>query len=115
MSGAPFPFGEPVDVLRRVTSTDRYNNKVTVSWQNVGSVVGCGVAPRVLPEVSGDGREGVTVGFTVFMPFGSNVGAHDRLVVRGVTVEVDGEPVSWVNPMTGWAPGDVVSTRWVEG
>ena len=54
-------------------------------------------------------------GFTLYLPTGTEIGPQNRVVVRGKTYDVLGEPAEWVNPFTGWAPGVVVQTELTEG
>ena len=38
----------------------------------------------------------------VYAPIDTDVLEGDRLTVRGITYEVQGNPQRWVNPFTGW-------------
>lgn len=95
-----FPFGSVVQVLHRTGNT----------FGSPEDVVGCGVAPRSAPDSPVDVWPPVTGGRTVYAPFGSPVSRGDRLVIEGVTYDVDGEPASWSNPFTGSRPGMVIET-----
>lgn len=111
-----FPYGETVTVLTAGTTTDRYGNEVP-DWGNATStlVPGCGVAPRSSSELNDPSRAAVIVGLTVYLPPGSVVSARDRMVVRGGTYEVVGEPGDWRSPFTGEAFGLEVALQRVEG
>ena len=75
----------------------------------------CLVAPRSYGDVTGQGRQGVIVGFTVYMPGRPPIDALDRIEVRGVAHEVVGEPGVWFDPDAGGNIGVEVATRRVEG
>lgn len=111
-----FGYGETVQVLSPVTSTDRYNNTVE-DWTTPTSVdiEGVGVEPRPSAEDNRDGRNAVVSGFTLYLPAGSAVTAKNRMRVRGDDYAVDGDPAQWRNPFTGWEPGVVVQTKRIEG
>lgn len=111
-----FPYGETVTILTRTeTGTDRYGNP-TFAWPAPGvDVDGCAVAPRSATEPAQVGRQAVITGLTVYMPPGTVVGPYDRLSLRGVTYEVDGEAGEWVSPFSGWRPGVEVAVKRVEG
>lgn len=107
--------GETVSVLRGNPATDRYNNTV-IDWSSPASVdvAGCAVAPRASSEENA-GRTAVIVGLSLYAPAGTDILPTDRVVVRGVTYEVDGEPGEWVNPLTGARPGIEVALKRVTG
>jgi hypothetical protein len=60
-------------------------------------------------------RDSVESDFDVVAPYGADILAGDRVVVRGLTCEVQGRPFDWRNPFTGWAPGTLVRAKIVEG
>lgn len=112
-------FGEDVTILSRVqTGTDRYGNPV-YDWPSPGTTVrGCAVAPRTSEEPTQINRMPVYDGMTVYAPPGTAVGPHDRIVVRGVLYEVDGEAGDWRSPFTSaiTAPrGVLIYAKRVEG
>ncbi len=107
--------GSTVIVHRSTTTTDRYGNEIPGPWVAAGSIDGCAVAPRSTSELSDGGRQGVIVGLTLFMPPGADIGPHDRVEVDGRMFEVEGDVGRWQSPLTGWAPGDQVALRKVEG
>ena len=110
-----FPHGETVTVLRRVVGgVDRYGNP-TDTWAEGVDVALCGVAPRSSDEPAETGRAAVITGLTVYMPTGTQIAPADRLVVRGVTYEVVGEPGDWRSPFSGWRAGVEVAVTRVEG
>jgi hypothetical protein len=112
-----FAYGETVQVLTAGTTTDPYSNESAADWSTPTSldVPGVGVEPRPSGEPLQDARNQVTSGFTLYMPPGSAITAQNRVVVRGVTYDVLGEPAVWRSPFTGWEPGIVVQVERSEG
>lgn len=107
---------ETAQRLRPVARTDRYGN-VVADWAGAGSalIAGCALAPRVAGEERGHGRQGVVVGWTLFAPPDADIAPTDRVVVRGRTYEVDGEPAVWTSPFAGAAGGVEIALRRVDG
>lgn len=107
--------GETVTILRAGTpTTDRYGNEVPGADQRL-DVYGCAVAPRADADITGQGRQGVIVGTTIYFPPATDVRATDRLEVRGETHDIVGDPGDWRSPYSGRARGVEVSTRRAEG
>ncbi len=107
-------FGETVTVRTRTPGADdRYGNP-TYTWADA-AVDGCAVAPRSSAEPAQVGRSAVITGLTVYLPTGTEIGPHDRLVIRGTEYEIEGEPGDWRNPYSGRRPGIEVAVRRVEG
>lgn len=111
--------GETVTRLRATPVTDPYSDETVDSdWSSPSSLTieGCGFDPggsSLLVEV---GRVPVVTKPTVYDFSFADVVLGDRLVVRGKTYDVDGEPASWENsPLTGWSPGQVITLKLVEG
>jgi hypothetical protein len=57
-------------------------------------VGGCSVQPRTTTEAT-DGRDTVISGLIAYVPAGADIRATDRIVFRGVTYAVDGDPGYW--------------------
>jgi len=114
-----FPHGETVSVITAGTTVDPYSSTSTAEdWNTPVSVVpvaGVGVEPRPSGEPVQDARNAVTSGYSLYMPVGTAVTARNRVIVRGGTYAVLGEPAVWVNPFTGWEPGLVVQCERIEG
>ena len=114
-----FPMGEPVTVLTADTDENAYADEATPTWSKppVSSVVvlGVGVEPRPSSEPVANARNAVVVGYTLYLPDAAGVTARSRIIVRGNTYEVLGEPAEWRSPFTAWAPGAVVQVQRVEG
>lgn len=92
-------FGEMVTVFPRVqTGEDRFGNP-TYEWPGPGNKIsGCAVAYRTTDEPTMIARNAVYEGITIYAPPGTFVGPHDRLGVRGVLYEVDGDARDWRSP-----------------
>jgi head-tail adaptor len=113
-----FPFGETVTRQRGVATTDPYSNESTsVDWTTPATLAipNCAVADGGSLEPVQNARNSVESDFDVVLPFGSDVRATDRLVVRGLVCEIQGRPFDWLNPFTGWEAGMVAKCKVVEG
>lgn len=113
-----FAHGETVTRQRGTAVTDPYSDEPTgISWDNPTTLAieGCAFNPGGSTEPVAEGRQAVITKPEVYAPAGADIRAHDRLVVRGKTYEVDGEPALWKSPFTGWQPGVVVPLKIVEG
>lgn len=113
-----FAYGETVTRLRATTATDPYSNEATAEdWSNPTELAidGCAVADGGSLEPLQNARNSVESDFDVLAPFGSDIRANDRLVIRGLTCETVGRPFDWQSPFTGWEAGMVVHAKIVEG
>lgn len=113
-----FPYGETVTRQRGVPTLDPYSGEVTgIDWTTPDelAIEKCGFNPGQSSEPVQDARNAVITQPEVYAPTGSDVLAGDRLVVRGKTYAVDGDPADWRSPFTGWAPGLVIPLKIVEG
>jgi hypothetical protein len=106
-----FANGETVTVVRAGPPTeDEYGNSVP-GEPTESDVAGCAVAPRSSSEDL-EARDQVVVGLTVWMPSGTSVLPTDRMRVRSVLYDVDGEAGWFQTPFTGTAgPVQVALTR----
>lgn len=105
---------ETVTRLRGTETTNR-NNDTVINWDDPDDedITSCLFAPGGTSE-DHDGRNAVIVNPTLYAPSGSDIAANDRLVVRGLTYDVDGEPGDWV-AASGWQAGMVVPLKRVDG
>lgn len=116
-----YPHGETVTRLRGVASANPYSAAPTdVDWANPTSLVIEGVAfdPGGSAEpISAESDMRVITQPTIYDPSYADVTAGDRVVraLTGKTYEVDGDPAQWRSPYTGWAPGQVIKLKIVEG
>lgn len=114
----PFAYGETVTRLRADAAVDPYSGEsVGNDWTSPDSldIPGCGIADGGSLEPTQDARNAVESDFDVIAPYGVDVTAADRLVIRGLTCQVQGRPFDWMNPLTGWQPGTVIRAKVVEG
>lgn len=111
----PYPFGETVVLLRRdpvldgggKPVRDNRGQPVLGSTQEI-PVKSCVVTPRAeAPQVGGSeqqARDTVITGYTIYAPPRTDIRTTDRVLVRGETCEITGEPGDWGrNPFTGLA------------
>lgn len=113
-----FAFGETVTRLRGAPATDPYSGQATgIDWDTADEldIDGCGFNPGQSSEPLQEARNAVLTQPEVYAPVGSDVLAGDRVVVRGKTYDVDGDPADWRSPFTGWQPGMVIALKRVEG
>mgnify|MGYP006867811838 CR=1 FL=1 len=85
----------PVAVRRRVDGVKDRHGNATVSW--VDEVIHVfGVAPRQRTENDVLGRDFSTLsGWEIYAPKGTQISAHDRVVLPEGVCEVVGEPARW--------------------
>lgn len=113
-----FAHGELVIRQRATPVLDPYSGEPTdYSWDDPDllDLPGCGFDPGGSVETSEVGRAPIVTQPTVYADPSADVLAGDRLVVRGRTWEVDGDPADWRNPFTGWRPGLVIKLKAVSG
>lgn len=114
-----FPNGETVYVLRARRVLDPYSGEEELlDWSDPERTAydDCAVAPRVTDEPAKPGEAPVLTEGTVYSPhLDMDVTARDRLEIRGVVWDIDGEPFVWRNPISGWAPGVQINFRKREG
>lgn len=113
-----FAHGETVTRLRATATTDPYSGEATGSdWSTPDSldIDGCGFNPGGSSEPLQEGRNAVITRPEVYAPADADVLSGDRLVVRGLTYEVQGDPADWRSPFTGWNPGLVIALERVSG
>jgi hypothetical protein len=116
---AGFPAGETVTLLRPgATTQDGYGNDVPGPDVET-DIEGVAVSPRDGNASSGNentqGRDQVISGFVIWLPAGTEMRPTDRVRVRGVVCEVDGEDGQWRSPFTGLSSPVQVSLKRVTG
>lgn len=113
-----WPHGEQVTILHPGTPTEDPDYGTPIPGEPTPEIVDrAAVAPRTENRVDVENhryQSTVTSGFDVFLPPGVTVEPDARMIVRGETYEVDGEPGDWRNPFTGWHPGIQVSVKRAE-
>ena len=73
-------------------------------WTNTDqlTITGCSMQPAST-SLTQDGRiQGITDGYTCYLPPGADVIAGDRILYNGKTYTINGEPRAWTSP-TGLA------------
>ena len=90
-----------VDTVTRLRSTVTVERRTTYpDWTNASTVAisGCSMQPAGT-SLSQDGRiQGITDGYTCYMPPGSDVIAGDKIRFNGQDYQVIGEPRAWASP-----------------
>lgn len=110
--------GETVYVLTAGSRTDPYSGEAVYDdWSNATSVTVENVLcePRPSGEPTQEARNAVTSGWTLYFLTIPTVNPtpQNRIKVRGVIYEVDGEAADW--RLSGWTPGLIVQTKLTEG
>lgn len=81
------------------TKTDPFSQTEVLDWSlpplEVAIVTLAPAEPRPSAEPVQQARNSVTSGWTLYLPYASDVTEHDRMRVRGVTYDVLGEPADW--------------------
>jgi hypothetical protein len=112
-------YGETVTVLTAATKPDPYSGEDVPTWSlppaSSVTVDGVAVEPRPSNEPVQDARNAIVDGFTLYLPPDVEVSARSRVVVRGGTYDVLGEPAVWRSYFTGWSPGVVLQVQRVQG
>lgn len=91
-------------------SIDEYGDPVSSTETRV-LLEGAGVAPRSSEDITDQGRQGVIVGLSLYLPFGTDFLHTDQAEVDGVVYDVEGEPGSWKSPLTSWEAGMEIALR----
>ncbi len=110
-----FPYGESAVFEARVSGSEDSHGNPVASWGSPVTVDGCAFAPQGSVESFEPGRNAVVTSPTLYCPPGTSVSSRDRVTVRGLLYEVDGDPAVWRNPYTGWDPGVAVVLERVSG
>jgi hypothetical protein len=117
----PYGHGKTITVIRETPGGfDPYGDP-TAGTTTETDVDGVAVSPRVqgAGKASGNiedrGREGVIVGLTAYLPYGSDVRHTDKVRVAGAVYKIEGDPGDWANPITGSTPGIEIQLSRAEG
>lgn len=90
---------ETVTRKRGTPTSSPYSGQNTdLSWTSPSTLDIVTVAPsepRLSAEPLEDARNAVVVGWTLYLPSGSDVTAQDRMTVRGQDYPVEGDPAEW--------------------
>jgi urease alpha subunit len=109
-----FPFGVTVTLLTStISGVDADGNDVFGSTPL--TIEGCDFSPGTSTEILGS-QDTVISQPTVWFPVGAAIPqAIDKVIVQGVTYDIDGGPNVTTNPWTGWTPGPFVKLKAVTG
>lgn len=111
-----FAFPEPVTILSPGTVTDPYSGETVADWAtSTTRDDSCAVAPGGSTEPTQVARDAIDSDFDLIFDHDPGVTHADRVVVRGLTCEVDGRPFAFRSPFTGWEPGTLVRVSIWEG
>lgn len=105
-----FLYGEPAFVLRAKRVLDPYSGETeALDWtdvERIGPYEWCALAPRKTDEPAVSGERPVVIEATVYSPHPDmDLTAQDRIEIAGQVWDIDGEPLLWRNPLSGWTPG----------
>lgn len=108
--------GETITVTRIgavTTGKDDLGNPTlaTSTTFTVDDVAVAPLTPQESAELWGPDNQG---GYTLYMPYGTELHASDLVTVRGESgfqVQGAADLVQWRNPFTGWAAGAVAVVR----
>jgi hypothetical protein len=103
-----FSHGVMVTITSVTTTDDGLGNTSETTTET--SWGPCAIAPRYATESTDPRVPPVIVGKTVYGPRVA-LDSDDRLVIDGVTYQVDGLPGEWRNPFTGWDAGIEVPVK----
>jgi hypothetical protein len=95
-----------------VAGQDEYNND-TYAFTEV-QVGPCSVQQTSSQEAI-NFTDQVTKSVLVFMPYGTNVGYLDAMIINDIEYEIIGQPDSWVSPFSGHTAPVRVVGQIVEG
>lgn len=107
---------ETVTIHRPGTPTGAFDSQGSpvLSAATTIPIQAIAVAPIQGEETAGSTGARSINGYTVYLPFGTDIRATDWLTVRGVGgwhVEADAAQGDWVSPFTSWTPGTVAILR----
>lgn len=95
------------------TKTDPYSQTEVLDWSvppaEAPIVTLAPPEPRPSSEPVQEARNSVTSGWTLYLPYGTDVTEHDRIRIRGEVYAVKGEPADWLSA------GIVVQTEHTKG
>lgn len=82
------------------TKVDPYSTEPVLDWTlpplEAPIVTLAPAEPRPSSEPVQEARNAVTSGWTLYLPAGTDVTERDRMLVRGQTYDVLGEPADWL-------------------
>lgn len=107
------PHGQYVTLRHRVVAgQDDYNND-TYAFTEV-QVGPCSIQQTTSREAI-NFTDQVSTSVLVFMPYGTNVGFLDAMIINGVEYEITGDPDNWISPFSGHTAPVRVTGQLVKG
>jgi len=104
---------DTVTVVHANLVADAYNN-LAPDWPNATRTAVRAVVDGATTSESTDGKDQTTTVYRCYLPPGTAITAQDRMEVRGMVLEVDGEPVPRTGPTAALAHIEVMG-RLVSG
>lgn len=105
-------FTRAVTLVKRTKGApDDFGND---TFTEVGTVVRAAYAPGTSVEQLLN-RDSVLDQPSIFVDPGADVSAVDAVYIDGRRYDVDGTPVAWEHPITGWHPGIEIKLRRATG
>lgn len=107
-----FPYGQSITVIP--VTRDAHGDETRGTPRTLHGV---GVAPRASTEPGQDRRAAMTIsGVSLYLPVDHGVTNLDVVVLAdGTEWRVDGHPLPWSSPLTGWTPAAQADLTRVEG
>jgi hypothetical protein len=96
--------------VRPAGDADKYGDPTDTDPDRT-TLDGCIVAPRTSGDIDDRGRAGVTIGLTLFGPYGTDLLHPDQVEVDGILYDIDGDPGQWKHPRTGREAGMEVALK----
>jgi hypothetical protein len=99
---------------------DAYGQPVDGAEETYHTIDNVAIAPRQSDELHGEGRAGVIVGLTAYVPAGGDLLRTDDVIIppeepNAGRYLVEGEPGTWKSPYSGQVRGLEVALRRAEG
>jgi len=107
------PNGQYVTLRHRVVAGQNDYGNDTYAFTEV-QVGPCSVQPTTTREAVSF-TDQVATNVLVFMPYGTDVGYLDAMIIDGVEYEIIGQPDGWISPFSGHTAPVRVSGQIVEG
>lgn len=104
----------PIQILSYNDGAKDQYGRPTKTWNPATPALAYGFDPGGSYEPFYTGREKVITQPTLYAPYSLTVSAQDRIIIRGKTYEVAGDPAYWETP-SGKEIGVTVPLKKVDG
>lgn len=112
-------YGETVRYVKRLSGSKNSHGVIRDSWADPVDIAGVGIdvpaATESGPQTAGGGMDRQVVDAVLFMPHGFACSKMDRMIVRGLLYEVQGDVTPVVNFFTGSRFPSPVNVRRIDG